>query len=362
MKAITFPLFVLLTVSVVAQTSMYKTWTPSTAEIHGRWWNSGYKEMYDRMPATAESEVRKVVWDLSRNAAGLHLLFRTNASEIIVRYTVSNTLQMPHMPATGVSGVDLYSKDVNGSWGWSAGRYNFSDTISFTFNGFSLETIRDHVMYLPMYNHIKWLEIKYPSTATFDVVAQKDSKPVVVYGTSIANGACASRPGLGWTNILSRLLNKSVINLAFSGNGRLEYEVYKYVGEIDASLFILDCLPNMSSDAYIREGILRRRLDSSFQYLRALHPNTPVLFTEHAGYGDEDMNATKKKTYMAANDVLRNFYDSLKTAGVKNIGYLSRQEIGLTIESTVDGIHPNDIGMMENAKAYAKKIKKIFKL
>ncbi|MEY3435648.1 MAG: hypothetical protein RL335_104 [Bacteroidota bacterium] len=362
MKAVNFFFFILLTTSSVAQNTPLKSWVPATAEIHGRWWNSGYKETYDRMPASAEGEVRKEVWDLSRRGAGLHLLFRSNAPEIIVRYTVSNTLQMPHMPATGVSGVDLYAKDKSGSWGWSAGKYNFGDTISFTFSGFAAETIRDHVLYLPMYNHIKWLEVKYPASSSFEVVTEKDSKPVVVYGTSIANGACATRPGLGWTNILSRLIDKSVINLAFSGNGRLEYEVYKYIGEIDASLFILDCLPNMSGDVYIKEGILRRRLDSSFQYLRSLHPNTPILFTEHAGYGDEDMNAKKKETYMAANAVLLSYYESLKRAGVKNIGYLSKKEIGLTIESTVDGIHPNDIGMMENAKAYARKIKKVFKL
>ena len=361
MKKIVLPIFLLISIVGLAQNKSFKTWNPSVSEIHGRWWNEGYKETYDRLPASAEKEVRKEVWDLSRRAAGLHLLFRSNAPEMIVRYTVSNALQMPHMPATGVSGVDLYSKDKNGSWGWSAGKYNFGDTISFTFSGFAAETIRDHVLYLPMYNHIKWLEVKYPDGSVFEIITKKDSKPVVVYGTSIANGACATRPGLGWTNILSRLINKTVINLAFSGNGRLEPEVYHYIGEIDASLFVLDCLPNMSAANYINEGILRRRLDSSFQYLRTKWPNTPILFTEHAGYGDEDMNASKKETFTVANDVLYSFYASLKKSGVKNIGYLSKEEIGLTIESTVDGIHPNDIGMMEYAKAYAKKIKKLIK-
>jgi len=33
----------------------------------------------------------------------------------------------------------------------------------------------------------------------------------------------------------------------------------------------------------------------------------------------------------------------------------------LNIESTVDGIHPNDIGMMEYAEAYFRKLKEIRK-
>lgn len=359
MKKTVLSIFLLLTLSGFAQTKFYTSWIPTTKEIHGRWWNEGYKETYDRLPASAEGEVRKEVWDLSRRAAGLHLLFRSNAPEIIVRYTVSNVLQMPHMPATGVSGVDLYSKNDNGKWAWSAGKYNFSDTITYTFSGIAGDGMLDHVLYLPMYNHIKWLEIKYPEASALNIVSKKDSNPVVIYGTSIANGACATRPGLSWTNILSRLIDKTVINLGFSGNGRLEPEVYKYVAEADASLFVLDCLPNMTGAAYVKEGALRRRLDSSFQYLRTKWPNTPILFTEHAGYTDSDLNASRKNAYTSVNDVLRSFYASLKKSGVKNIGYLSKEEIGLTIESTVDGTHPNDIGMMEYAKAYANTIKKL---
>ena len=359
MKTILLPIFLLVSIVGLAQNKSFKTWIPSASEIQGRWWNEGYKETYDRLPASAENKVRKEVWYHSRSAAGLHLKFKTNSPEIMVRYTVSGNIQMPHMPATGVSGVDLYSNNGNGNWKWAAGKYSFGDTISFSFSNLPTDNIKEYTLYLPLYNHVNWLEIKYPENVSFEKQTIKDPKPVVVYGTSIAHGACASRPGLGWTNILSRFINKPVINLAFSGNGRLEPEVYNYIGEIDASLFVLDCLPNMSGASYVKEGILRRRLDSSFQYLRTKWPNTPILFTEHAGYGDEDMNASKKETYTAANNVLRSFYESLKKSGIKNIHYLSRQEIGLNTESTVDGIHPNDIGMLEYAKAYSKKIKKL---
>jgi hypothetical protein len=40
---------------------------------------------------------------------------------------------------------------------------------------------------------------------------------------------------------------------------------------------------------------------------------------------------------------------------------LTKNEIGQDIESTVDGTHPNDIGMMHYADAYEKKIRNIFK-
>jgi lysophospholipase L1-like esterase len=52
----------------------------------------------------------------------------------------------------------------------------------------------------------------------------------------------------------------------------------------------------------------------------------------------------------------------LTTAGVKNIYLLSKDEIKQDIESMVDGVHPNDIGMMNYANAYENKIRSIFNL
>ena len=56
--------------------------------------------------------------------------------------------------------------------------------------------------------------------------------PVVVYGTSITQGANASRPGMAYTNILSRRLNVEFVNLGFSGSGRGEPEVAEVIAGI----------------------------------------------------------------------------------------------------------------------------------
>jgi len=85
---------------------------PSKNFVHGQGW-SGLD--YHRLPDDAENKVRKSVWGLSRHAAGVKLRFNTNAEEIKVKYVVSGRQAMPHMPATGVSGLDLYlRKSGNG--------------------------------------------------------------------------------------------------------------------------------------------------------------------------------------------------------------------------------------------------------
>ena len=70
---------------------------------------------YHRLPSKAKEGVRKPVWRLSTNSAGESVVFTTDADSIVVRYAVGRRYAMPHMPATGVSGVDLYTYDRNGS-------------------------------------------------------------------------------------------------------------------------------------------------------------------------------------------------------------------------------------------------------
>src|SRR5439155_14165975 len=75
----------------------------------------------------------------------------------------------------------------------------------------------------------------------------KEKKPIVFYGTSITQGGCASRTGMVHTAILGRRLGYPIVNLGFSGNGRMEPEVVKLIAEIDASCYVIDCLPNMTA-------------------------------------------------------------------------------------------------------------------
>ena len=187
----------------------------------------GYK--YVRLPDRAEKEIRPDVWNLSRNSAGLAIHFYSNAPQITVRYKVSGGLNMPHMQSTGVSGVDLYSIDSNGKWGFCFGNYSFGDTITYSYRNLGQDSYHnrgfEYRLYLPLYNTVEWMEIGTPEDSELTFIPQSPEKPVVLYGTSIAQGACSSRPAMAWANILQRSLGYPLINLGFSGNGKLEKEV-----------------------------------------------------------------------------------------------------------------------------------------
>ncbi|HWI90763.1 MAG TPA: SGNH/GDSL hydrolase family protein [Flavisolibacter sp.] len=362
MKKILVLLGFIISQTVFSQSKEYQYYNPAndpSIVMEGQAWPDEVKDFYDRLPARAEKNVRKPVWDLSKNSAGLQLRFVTDASEIIVKYTVAGNLQMPHMPATGVSGVDLYSKDEKNNWLWAAGKFSFGDTIVYRFNNLS-PVKREYVLYLPLYNTVKWMQIDVPKENAFSPKPARKEKPIVIYGTSIAQGACASRPGLAWTNILDRRLNMSVINLGFSGNGRLEPALIDPLTEIDARVYVLDCLPNLTS-GYISTDELKKRIVHAVIQLRSKRPFTPILFTEHDGYSDAGINPVRYKEYATVNKALDEVIDSLKAKAYHNIYLLKREAINQDIETMVDGTHPNDIGMMRYADAYEKKLKEILK-
>lgn len=348
-----------------AQFEQYRWFDPAAAPypvVDGRAWQTALAAPYDRLPARAEKMVRTAVWNLSRNSAGQYIGFKTNAKTVVVRLVVKDRQAMPHMPATGVSGVDLYAKDAGGVWRWAKGSYTFGDTIQYVFANMVLSAPEEEFrLYLPLYNTVAWLRVGTPTEHRFEPLPVSDSRPIVAYGTSIMHGACASRPGLAWTNILGRKLNTRVINLGFSGNGQLEQPMIDLINEVDAKLYILDCIPNLVDRSKFSAAEVEQRMRKAVADLQEKHPGTPILLVEHCcGLEGINMDSAMTTRYRLVSELAASVYQKMRNEGIKNIHHLSAQEIGFDTESTVDGTHPNDIGMMKYAEAYARIINRIF--
>ncbi len=342
-------------------------WNPADANemvVEGQAWPDQVSSFYHRLPEQAEKVVRPAVWNLSKHSAGLSIRFRTDAQFITVRYKVKGNHAMPHMPATGVSGLDLYTKTSEGRWLWHKGKYSFGDTIQYHYGNIDPkekfhEMGREFQLYLPLYNEVEWLQIGVPREAVLDPLPLRLEKPIVVYGTSIAQGACASRPGMAWTSILGRKLDRPLINMAFSGNGRLEKELIEYITQIDAKVYVLDCLPNLGATKDRSLDDVRQLIMSAVKQIRTKRPNTPILVVEHDGYSDAAVDAQRHKTYTDLNRIAKEAFAQLQSDGVRQIHLLTKEELNLSMESFVDGTHPTDLGMIEYAMAYEKKIRDI---
>jgi len=126
-------LFSLCVSVIAAQKTSKHTWHDPLKDLN-RVEGQGWSDMgYNRLPYPAENLVRNPVWSLSRHAAGLSIRFKTDADSLHIEYEVDGNHAMSHMPATGVSGVDLYGKNEASEWRWYRGNRNFDDTIQYHF-------------------------------------------------------------------------------------------------------------------------------------------------------------------------------------------------------------------------------------
>lgn len=322
--------------------------------VEGRGW-SDTARYYDRLPARAERRVRQAVWDLSRHSAGMLTRFRTDAAEIHVRYRLlSDRIAMPHMPATGVSGVDLYARDEGGSDRWVAvARPAAQDVTQRLAAGLDLRLgaePRLFTLYLPLYNGVERLEIGIPKGARFEPVGPPSgvgARPIVFYGTSIMHGACASRPGMAIPALVGRALGLPTLNLGFSGNGRMEKEVGEFLAELDAGLYAIDCLPNMTADQ------VRERAVPLVRQLRESRPETPILLVEDRTFTNAGFFRSTRVRHQDSRQALREAYQALRASGVRRLHLLKGEELlGDDGEAATDGSHPSDLGMLRYVEAY----------
>lgn len=317
------------------------------AAIEGRGWRE-LASPYDRLPAEAESMVREPVWKLQRNSAGLCARFVTDAETIRARWSLtSESLDMPHMPASGVSGLDLYGRDERGVWRWvGAGRPAGREAESVLVSGLDGRE-REFMLYLPLYNGVTSVEIGLDGSASFRTGperAPERSKPIVFYGTSITQGACASRPGMTHVAQLGRRLDRPVINLGFSGQGRMEAEIARLMGELDAALYVVDCLPNMGARA------VAERTGPFVETLRAARSDVPILLVEDRTFANAAFRKARRQNHARTRAALRASFDALVEDGDTELAYSTGARLlGRDGESTVDGSHPSDLGFVRQA-------------
>lgn len=314
------------------------------------------EEGYTRFPDSLKNQVeRELLYTLGTNTAGMAIRFSSDATALSAKWVSTLELEMNHMTPVGIRGLDLYTLDDNSEWTFVS---SVRPTCNKKASQYSIVSgmerkMREYLLYLPLYDGIDSLYIGIDSAAVIqmpNVDLPVREKPIVVYGTSITQGACASRPGMAYTNILEREMNREFYNFGFSGNGQLDMEVAQLLVTIDAGLYIMDCLPNNTAER------LNERLEPFYRYLREHRPDVPILFVESPLFPIIRYNQGTADAINAKNEVLREFYEKIKAEGAQNIYYMEAEEVfGGNTEFTVDNYHFTDLGF----RYFADKLKPI---
>lgn len=316
---------------------------------------------YERLPGSLEGKIREDLWFLGRNSAGLYIRFRSNSTSIRARWTSTFSVMMNHMTPTGIRGLDLYAL-TDGTWRFvGSGR---PDTGSPSTDALIIGNMdpqeREFMLYLSLYDGVSSLDIGIDDDAYIsqpEVPSPASGNPVVMYGTSILQGGCASRPGMAHTNILSRRIDREVINLGFSGNALLDMEIADLMASIpNPALYILDYVPNAGA------GMIDEHGEEFFLRIRNAHPDVPVIFIEDPIFTHSMFDKNIKAEVERKNAAQKALFSKLKKQGEKKIYYVASDKlIGTDGEACVDGIHFTDLGMERYVETLLPVIKKHLK-
>lgn len=314
---------------------------------------------YSRLPDSLKGAVREDLWALGLHSAGIAIRFSSDATDLGASWKALQKFSMNHMTPAGIRGLDLYVMQPDSTWTTlCSARPSLTShhNKSLLANNMPREK-REYMLYMPLYDGVDSVFILTDSTATVsapEIDLPKREKPFVMYGTSILQGGCASRPGMVHTSILGRMFNREVINLGFSGNARLDPEIARLMAQADAAVYVIDTLPNCTSD------MINERLDTFIDIIREKRPDTPILLVESPMFPISRFCPDVFDTLTEKNKTLRAIYER-RSEQDGNIHYMESAETLSDPESTVDNYHFTDTGFDNMARAMYPILKKIMK-
>jgi hypothetical protein len=296
------------------------------------------RKMYHRIDTVLYPDLPARVKGLLTNSAGLAITFKTNSSVIAAKWCVTKSKAATNLTPIANKGLDIYIKK-DGQWqfagvGRPTGECTEDEMVENMDN-----SEKECLVYLPLYDELTKLEIGVEQNAMLTPTPSPFEKRVLIYGSSIVQGASASRPGLAYPAMLSRATGVNFLNMGLSASAKMEKAAADLVAATPADAYILDCVPNSSPEQ------IKERTAYLVEQIRKLHPTAPIIvmqsvIREH-GYFDNKVGERVKQQ----NIQIKKEFEALQKKGVKYLYFIPAENfLGKDHEGSTDGIHPNDIG------------------
>lgn len=295
---------------------------------------------YHRLDTLNYPDIPSVVKTRLTRSAGLAISFKTNSESIHVKWTTDSKWTSAGLTPIAHRGLDLYIKK-KGKWqfaGVARPRNGNQKSVAKIIDNLGGKE-QECLLYLPIYSETSELSIGVESGASIKAGDDPFKKRILVYGSSIVQGAGASRPGMAYTSRLSRATGLNFLNLGTAAVAKMEKTVAEMIAGIDADAYLLDCVPN-SSPKEIRE-----RTFFLISQIRAKHPNAPIIVMQsvirESGYFDKKLGEKVRLQNIAIKEEVQKLQDK----GVNKLYFIAADNfLGKDHEGTVDGTHPNDLG------------------
>lgn len=289
-------------------------------------------------------------------STGMAVLFRTDSHAIHARWSTLYRELKANMTPAFQSGLDLYIRS-NGRWVFAGiARPNSLGTEhEFTLVKGMGDGVKECMVYLPMFNALKSLEIGVDSGAMIEAAPSPFKHKILFVGSSLTHGASASRAGTSYVAHLGRIFDAHTPNIGLSGLCRLDDFLADIICDTQADAYVIDAFSNPTAQQ------IEQRLEGFVERIVAAHPDKPIIFLQTV-YRDADyFNLAMRKRNIAQRTAAEQGLAEL-CKRYKNIYFINPALYsGTDQEGTVDGIHLNDIGVQRTLKVIVPKMEKILK-
>lgn len=289
---------------------------------------------------------------LHGNTAGGRVRFSTDSPYVAISVKFGKPGRMAHFALTGSEGFDLYVREKEGLLYESTFVPPFKNREGYeSIHRFHEKKMRQITIHFPLYSEVKELYIGLAEGAFLgEGEPYRFAEPIVYYGHSMTQGACATHPGNAYPNMLSAELDVDHVNLGFSGNAFGEAKMAEQIAKMKMKLFVMDYDHNADDVAH-----LERTHEPFFKIIREAHPDLPVIMMSAVAPRQDVKEMRARKA------VVKKTYENAVKRGDRNVYFWDGEKEFAPFAQwgTVEGSHPNDLGFRGMAKSLLPILKSI---
>ena len=307
-----------------------------------------------RMPSKIAEKVSIKVAHLNNHTSGGRLSFITDSPYVALHCKINGHV-MANMSWSGSGSFDLYADGKFAGLFRSIPKGEQTEVLyNCPLRPHQFDAGEHHMMMsFPLYAGVEELSIGLKKGCTLRAYdPYKDTLPILYYGSSITQGASASRPAMLYQSYISKDTNVDFINLGFSGSAKGEPAIADYLAGIRCSIFVCDWDHNLNTADRLRE-----RHYPLYRTFRDAQPDTPIIFISRPDFDTMPCAPGNR-------EVIIESYERALAEGDKNVYFIDGETIfgeDHRTECTVDHAHPTDLGFFRFYQALLPLIQRLLK-
>lgn len=309
---------------------------------------------FSKMPIEAQKEIKrrygKVEHTMKRfmkSTCGNVIRIQTDAKKLVLLVELNRKRGIKKTLNSNSLGFDIYSIDDNGIYVHQR-CFSPSDSNNMFQEFIQVPKTQKMCIYLPNFSTIKkcYIGIRKGKQIESLGFSDKENVPIVFYGNSLTQGLSASRSGNSYPNIVSRKVNREIINLSTFSSCKGLKSMAECIGKIKCSAIVIDYTRDAKNSK-----VLEKNHERFYKIVRKYHPDIPIILLSSTMFDrriGNNFDKIVKETY--ENAIENN----------ENTTFIYQKELFDEEERsyvTIDSIHYNDLGMYRLAEKISEVLK-----